>query len=206
MFLKEKDNDSSSNNNTNDTDTDDHHNLEDMKDEYHQSDADTKNDNLNDSNSTNTNNSNVNSTTSTIMDWNNDSVIMRDDDDHAETIVDNFFINIDRTKDSSISLCKLADLNFRLNRAKKNSDEKIQQQLDIERKRNEDYSKDLAYRQEHMKNYTDGTNETEIYAFVRQLKVGLEKGIIIVNIIIIIIIVVVIIIIIISISRASQVY
>ena len=120
-----------------------------------------------------------NSTTSTIMDWNNDSVIMRDDDDHAETIVDNFFINIDRTKDSSISLCKLADLNFRLNRAKKNSDEKIQQQLDIERKRNEDYSKDLAHRQEHMKNYIDGTNETEIYAFVRQLKVGLEKGIII---------------------------
>ena len=154
--------------NGNDTTDDDHDKVEDMKDEFNQS-------------ITTKVNRNTNSTTSNTFDmgWDVNSVIMRndDDDEHSESLVDNFFSKIDQSKESTISLCKLADLNYRLNRSKKNSDDRITHQLLIESKRCNDYTNDFANRKDHMKKYVDNNDETEVCTFVRQLKVGLKKGI-----------------------------
>ena len=140
--------------------------VEDMKDEFNQSIGNT---------TTTSSNSNT-----FDMGWGVKGVIMRDDDGdkNSENIVDNFFSKIDQSKDSTISLCKLADLNHRLNRAKKNSTDRITRQLLIEGKRHDDCANDLAIRKDHIKKFIDGNNETEVYTFVRQLKVGLGKGII----------------------------
>lgn len=149
-----------------------------MKDEFHQSKNNSNNITTKDSSS----NNNVNKNTSIkVMDWVNDSVIMRDDTDdtdHAESLVDNFFINIDRSNDSTINLCKLADLNYRLYRAKKKTEVKIQRQVQVETKRNADYTKDYNNRQDNIKNYVNSTEEPKIYKFLRELKVALAAGII----------------------------
>ena len=102
-------------------------------------------------------------------------VIMRDESNEAESAVDKFFSNMDKTTNSSISLCKLADINHRLKRARRISDDKISRQIQIEKDRNELYTKDLNLRKEHIKNYIDGSRETEVYSFVKQLKVGLAR-------------------------------